>query len=259
MDGDADSYGIGIRLGLYAQYLAILLVTLFVQEEEAVNRTINLLLQIAIFAGMLLSTNAGTIHAFEVIIVFWLLLGALSSLTGSGIAGMKSFSGTCRLLFYTALSSYSCWFFFVGQETMQETPCTQIVFFGESTLDGWFRTFGKITSIVSLVATIGLLTWSVVACVKKGGGQKPHYRFRRPQTEITLMLLSIAMIALSIASTEYIIRANHLSGVDDIFDVGQILAFLVGVFQLLNLLIPIFFERRVWAPRCWLLFGRHLT
>ncbi|KAI2782993.1 hypothetical protein F4815DRAFT_491948 [Daldinia loculata] len=259
MDGDADFYGIGIRLGLYAQSLTTLLVTLFVQEEEAVNRTINLLLQLAIFAGTLLSTHAGTIHAFEVIIVFWILVGALSSLTGSGITDINSFSGTCRLLFYAALSAYGCWFFFVGQDTMQETPCMQIVFFGKSTLDGWFRTVGKVISITSLVIIIGLLAWAATTYIKKGGGEQSRYRSGRPQTEITLMLLSLAMVVLSIISTEHVIRANNLSGVDDIFDVGQVLALLVGLFQLLDVLIPIFFEHRLWVPRCWLLLGHHLT
>ncbi|KAF3059915.1 hypothetical protein GL218_04559 [Daldinia childiae] len=122
IDGNADIYGIGIRLGLYAQSVTTLFVTLFVQEEEAVNRTINLLLQLAIFAGTLLSTHEGTIHAFEVIIVFWMLVGALSSLTVSCVTDINFFTGTCRLLFYAALSAYGCWFFFVGQDTMQGTP-----------------------------------------------------------------------------------------------------------------------------------------
>ncbi|KAK6953483.1 hypothetical protein Daesc_005788 [Daldinia eschscholtzii] len=259
MDGDADFYGIGIRLGLYAQSLTTLLVTLFVHEEEAVNRILNLLLQLAIFAGTLLSTNAGTIRAFEVIIVFWMLVGALSSLTGSGVTDIDSFSGICRLLFYAALSAYGCWFFFVGQDTMQDTPCTQIVFFGGSSLNGWFRTFGKAISIISISITVGLLAWAGTTYIKQGNGEKLQHISYRPQTDITLMLLSIAMIVLSITSTEYVIRANHLSGVDDIFDVGQVLAFLVGLFQLLNVLVPILFQRRLLAPRCWLLFGRHLT
>ncbi|KAI0122242.1 hypothetical protein F4814DRAFT_438329 [Daldinia grandis] len=259
MDGDADFYGIGIRLGLYAQSLTTLLVTLFVQEEEAVNRTISLLLQLAISAGTLLSTYAGTIRAFEVIIIFWILVGALSSLTGTGITGINSFSGICRLLFYAALSAYGCWFFFVGLDTMQGTPCTQIVFFGKSTLEGWFRPFGKLISIASLVIIIGALAWAAATYIKKGDRGKPQHRSHRPQTEITFMLLSLAMIVLSIISTEYVIRANNLNGVDDIFDVGQVLAFLVGLFQLLNLLIPIIFKHRLWTPRCWLLLGRHLT
>ncbi|KAI1808628.1 hypothetical protein F4811DRAFT_559034 [Daldinia bambusicola] len=259
MDGDADFYGIGIRLGLYAQSLTTLLVTLFVPEEEAVNRILNLLLQLAIFAGTLLSTSSGTIHAFEVIIVFWLLVGALSSLTGSGVTGTHSFSGICRLLFYIALSAYGCWFFFEGQDAMQDTPCVQIVFFGESSLNGWFRTFGKAASIISLKICIGLLAWVGITYVKRGGGEKPRRISYRPQTEIMLMILSIAIIALSITSTEYVIAANHLSGVDDIFEVGQVLAFLVGLFQLLNVLVPIFIKGRLWAPRCWLLLGRHIT
>ncbi|KAL7626541.1 hypothetical protein AAE478_003313 [Parahypoxylon ruwenzoriense] len=257
MDGNADFYGVGIRLGLYAQSLTTLLVTLFVQEEEGLNRVLSLLLQLAIFAGTLLLTNTGEIHAFEVVIVFWLLVGALSSLAGDQLSGVGSFSGTCRLIFYVALSAYSCWFWFAGLDTMQETPCAQVVFFGGSTIDGWFRTFGKAAAIVSLAIASGMLVWTTAVYSGERGNLKS--RSRRPQTEITLVVLSIAMVILSIVSTEYVIRANHLTDVDDIFAVGQVLAFLVGLFQLVNTLVPIFFEGRFWMPRCWLLFGYHLT
>ncbi|KAI1395245.1 hypothetical protein F4819DRAFT_501186 [Hypoxylon fuscum] len=258
MIGNADFYGIGIRLGLYAQSLTTLLVTLFVQEEEGLNRILSLLLQLAIFAGTLLLTRTGEIHAFEVMIVFWLLVGALSSLTGDGLGGVGSFSGTCRLLFYIALSSYGCWFWFAGLDTMPEINCTQIVFFGGSTLDGWFRSFGKTIAILGLVVASGMLVWGVTVYIKRSRRNR-RIRAHRPQTEITLMILSIAMVILSITSTEYVIRANHIGGVDDIFAVGQILAFLVGLLQFLNTLVPIFWKGRLWAPRCWLLFGRHLT
>ncbi|KAI0382806.1 hypothetical protein F5Y04DRAFT_44064 [Hypomontagnella monticulosa] len=257
--GDADFYGIGIRLGLYSQSLTTLLVTLFVQEEEEVNRVLNLLLQLAIFAGTVLKTNKSDIHAFEVMIVFWLLVGALSSLTGDGLSGIRSFSGICRLVFYAALSAYGCWFWFIGVDTMPGTKCTQIVFFGRSTLDGWFRTFGKVIAIGGLGVTGGMLGWAATVFVKERGDTSRRTRSYRPRTEVSLMLLSIAMIILSITSTEYVLRENHVGEVDDIFMVGQVLAFLVGLFQLLNTLIPIFFKGRLWAPRCWLLFGRHLT
>ncbi|KAI1384745.1 uncharacterized protein F4822DRAFT_372353 [Hypoxylon trugodes] len=259
MEGNADFYGIGIRLGLYAQSITTLLVTLFTQEEEGLNRTLNLLLQLAIFAGTLLLTQTGDIHAFEVVIVFWLLVGSLSSLTGDGLMSIDSFSGVCRLLFYLALSAYGSWFWFVGADTMQQPKCTEILFFGGSTIDGWFRTFGKAIAIIGLAVTSGMLVWGVTIYAKKRGKGNQRSSHRRAQTEITLMFLSIAMTVLSIVATEYVIRANHLSDVDDIFVVGQILAFLVGLFQLLNTLIPIFFKGRLWAPRCWLLFGRHLT
>ncbi|KAI2626759.1 hypothetical protein GGR54DRAFT_483662 [Hypoxylon sp. NC1633] len=259
MIGNADFYGIGIRLGLYAQSLTTLLVTLFVQEEEGLNRTLNLLLQLAIFAGTLLLTQKNDIHAFEVVLVFWLLVGALSSLTGDGISAVDSFSGVCRVLFYIALSSYGCWFWFIGLDTMQETSCTQIAFFGGSTLDGWFQTFGKVVAVLGFVVAGGMLAWAGYLSIGNRGGRGRSGRYRRPQTEITLMVLSIVMVILSIVSAEYVIRANHLTGVDDIFAVGQLLAFLVGLFQLLNALVPIFIKGRLWAPRCWLLFGRHLT
>ncbi|KAI1772551.1 hypothetical protein F4818DRAFT_175810 [Hypoxylon cercidicola] len=258
MTGDADMYGVGIRLGLYAQSLNTLLVTLFMREDEGQNQIVNLLLQLAIFAGTLRNTETGDVRAFDVVIVFWLLVGALSSLTGDGFGGAGSFSGTCRLLFYAALSAYGCWFWFTGLDGM---PCQvpQIVFFGGSMLNGWFRTFGKAISILGLAVTTGMLFWNGAVHATKGSGRSRRSQPRRPQTEIILMILSIAMIVLSITSTEYVIRANHLTEVDEINKVGQVLAFLVGLFQLLDTLVKVFFKNRLLTPRCWLLFGRHLT
>ncbi|KAI4865268.1 hypothetical protein F4820DRAFT_303089 [Hypoxylon rubiginosum] len=261
MQGDADMYGIGIRLGLYAQSFTTLLVTLFIREEEGQNRILSLLLQLAIFAGTLLNTRTGTVRAFDVVIVFWLLAGALSSLTGDGLGGVGSFSGTCRLLFYAALSAYGCWFWFAGADGMVAPPCgiTEVVFFGGSTLNGWFRTFGKVVAVLGLAVATGMLFWTGTVYVKKRSERNRQGRPRRAKTEILLMLLSIVMIVLSITSTEYVIRANHLTQVDEIFKVGQVLAFLVGLFQLLNTLVTIFFKGHLWTPRCWLLLGRHLT
>ncbi|KAI6081535.1 hypothetical protein F4821DRAFT_25394 [Hypoxylon rubiginosum] len=259
--GDADTYGIGIRLGLYAQSLTTLLTTLFLREDEGQNQMVNLLLQLAIFAGTLFKTSNNDIYAFEVVIVFWLLVGALSSLTGDGLGGVGSFSGTLRLLFYAALSAYGCWFWFAGADNMLDPPCqgTQIAFFGETALDGWFRTFGKVIAVLGLAVTTGMLFWTGAVFTKKRSEKKRRTRHHRPQTEILFMLLSVFMIVLSIASAEYVIRANHLTEVGDIFNVGQILAFLVGLFQLLNTMVQVFLKGRLLAPRCWLLFGRHLT
>ncbi|KAI1769141.1 hypothetical protein GGR53DRAFT_528979 [Hypoxylon sp. FL1150] len=259
--GDADTYGIGIRLGAYEQALTTLITTLFIQEDEGQNQIVNLLFQLAIFTGTLFKTSTSDLYAFEVVIVLWLLVGALSSLTGDGLGGVGSFSGTCRLLFYAALSAYGCWFWFTGADNMLNPPCQapQIVFFGESTLNGWFRTFGKVITVFGLAVTTGMLLWTGVVYVKKESGEKRKARYHRPQTEIALTLLSFIMIVLSITSAEYVIKANHLTEVDDIFNVGQLLAFLVGLFQLIKPLKTTFSQHRIQTPRCWVLFGRHLT
>ncbi|KAI0180805.1 hypothetical protein GGR52DRAFT_5660 [Hypoxylon sp. FL1284] len=257
--GDPDTYGIGVRLGLYAQAAATLLTAVSApsEAEAAQGRVLNLLLQLATSAGALLNTDTGRIRALDAVVVAWLLLvGAFSSLPGSGARG--SLTGTARLLFYAALSAYGCWFWFGGADGMWDTPCleAQIVFFGGATLDGWFRVFGKVVAILGLVVTVAMLVRTAVVYAKTGGGQRIR---RRPQTDIFLTFLSLAMIVLSVTSAEYVIKANHLGDVNEIFKVGQMLALLAGLFQLLNTIFLIFIEDRFRTPRCWLLFGRHLS
>jgi len=99
-----------IRLGFYFQWISTLLVTLFRQEDEPLYRVVNLVLQLAVFVCILFLTATSAVHAPEILIGLWLLVGGLSSLTGDGINPLNSLSGIARLAMYTAAASYSCWF-----------------------------------------------------------------------------------------------------------------------------------------------------
>jgi hypothetical protein len=50
--GNSDLYGIGVRVGLYAQWAATLLVTLFSPEDEETFRIVNIIIQSAVFLGI---------------------------------------------------------------------------------------------------------------------------------------------------------------------------------------------------------------
>jgi hypothetical protein len=50
----------------------------------------------------------------------------------------------------------------------------------------------------------------------------------RVKTDVMLFSFSVTVMALSISSIEYLIRENHLVGVDDIFSFGQVISLLVG-------------------------------
>jgi hypothetical protein len=86
VDGNRDLYGRGIRLFSHLQWISALLVTLFKQEEEQLMCMVNLILQLAVFTFLLFLTANEELYAFEAMIAFWLLFGALSSLTGDGSA-----------------------------------------------------------------------------------------------------------------------------------------------------------------------------
>ncbi|KAK3386009.1 hypothetical protein B0H63DRAFT_190579 [Podospora didyma] len=265
VEGIADLYGLGIRLGFYFQWISSLLVTLFCQEDEPLYRAVNLLLQLAVFVCLVFLSATGAIHAPEVLVAFWMLIGALSSLTGDVISPFGTASGAARLLMYAALSVYGCWFWFGGLETLPGFLCGGTpLFFGGDIANGPLRTLGKVVSVLGLLACTSLLVYSAFLAWKRmqdngSGDMKTTTSRARPQTEIPLLAISVAVIALSIASMERLVRENQLVGVDDLFAAGQIIPFIVGLAGLVNTVVPVVLFGKFLKPRCWLVFRHHLT
>ncbi|KAK3328801.1 hypothetical protein B0H66DRAFT_585386 [Apodospora peruviana] len=281
IEGNPDFYGLGIRLGFYFHWLGTLLVTIFRQEEEALYRVVNIHLQLAVFACLVFlttttSATAAAIHPPEVLIAFWLLLGALSSTTGDGITFFGTLAGTARFCMYAALSAYGVWFWFIGLDSTQfsTTPdpgCDYVGWFGAIPIRSpAFRGLGKAASVIGLAVCVGLLgysCWLMISKAIKGGGYTPastsetSKKTERPRAkvEITLVTLSITVIALSVGSIEYLISANGLTGVNDIFAVGQIIPLLVGAMGLATTFFEITWEKRVLEARCLMILRWHIT
>lgn len=275
MDGNRDLYGRGIRLSFYLQWISTLLVTLFKQEEEQLMRVVNLILQLAVSAALLFLTVNNELYAFEAMIAFWLLFGALSSLTGDGFNPLKTLGGLARTMMYAALSGYGLWFWYKGGvDGLKATPCEEFLFYGKATTsNAGFRTFGKVVSILGLVVCGGLMVWTLAMGTRKarralkerresgsksGKAEAPRRR-GRPQTEASLLALSVFVIVFSIVSAEDLIRRNHVEDVNDLFDAGQLVPLLVGAMGLFNTVVSILANRSMFRPRCLLIFGYHLT
>lgn len=105
--GNSDLYGVGVRVGLYTEWVTTLLATLFDPKTESSYRIANLVLQCSIFLGLCTQSKPGD-PVIGAVITQYLLFGSLSSLTGDGISHFSHFSGVFRLLFYLAVSLYGC-------------------------------------------------------------------------------------------------------------------------------------------------------
>ena len=262
--GNSDLFGLGVRIGLYGQWIATLLITVFDAANESPFRLLNLIVQTSIFLG--LCTESGERHnAVASVITQLLLCGSLSSVTGDGIVHFGRTSGVLRLFFYLALSAYGVWFWFNGIDEMEsECQGRDIAFFGPSTINGWFRSLGKAASVAGLVACVALLGFCAFQMIRrfKGGLKQGFTRpsGRRPQVEISLMLASMGLIGLSIATVEYLIRENDIKGVgaQDIGTVAQLIPLLAGALACFLALWKVVTHRLFLRKRCWLLFGWHL-
>ena len=262
-EGNSDLYGMGVRIGLYTQWIATLLVTLFIPSDEATHRAVNLVIQSAIFLGLCTESN-DKVNAVGSVITMALLCGSLSSVTGDGICHLDRLVGLFRVAFYTALSAYGCWFWFSGIDKMASSGSEQIVFFGATSIHSGIRTFGKVVSVIGLAATTALTCLSVRAvalCLKGSTSTRLPRRLRnRPQVEIGWLLMSAGLAAVTMALVEYLIVKNMVSGVgvDDLESVGQLIPLVVGIVSLFLVFWKIMTDRLVFRKRCCLLFGCHL-
>jgi hypothetical protein len=259
--GNSDIYGVGVRIGLYSQWVATLLVTLFNPEDEEMFRIVNLIIQASIFLGIAQQSSSET-NAVEPIIVLFLMCGSLSSLTGNGMRHFSHVSGVIRALFYAALSAYGCWFWFEGLDKMMRPGCSAIAFFGRSSVDGWFRTLAKALSVFGLILSVFLTGVCIFAIVRRfykefdDAVKRP--RKQRPQVEIGLLVLSAGLIAFSVIVVEYLIRVNHVTGLSTIDAVGQLIPFLIGIMECTSISWKILVKGLFLRKRCWFLFGKHL-
>ncbi|KAM3566881.1 hypothetical protein ARSEF4850_000186 [Beauveria asiatica] len=269
-DGNADLYGVGVRVGLYAQWVATLLSTVFEPRSEAGLRTTNLIIQLAVFiglctesAGATTTSNSGP-HPSAAVITQFLLCGSLSSVTGDGVGHLRSISGVARLFFYTALSAYGCWFWFAGIDVMRRrrdgdgraddgaasapatapapapaptiAPCaSEVAFFGQTSFDGWFRVLGKVLSVLGLVVCVALVAYWVYLLVTRfrpgfGRGLAANAHGSKGRPRVELALLALSAGLLVLSAT----TVEYLIRVNGVQKVGR--ADLDSVGQLIPLI-----------------------
>lgn len=259
--GNADLYGIGIRIGFYLQWISTLLATIFTPWEEDILRVLNLLVQSAVFLGLILLTRDYNIRAVEPVITIWLLFGALSSLSGSGMNPLGRLSGFFRILLYSGVAGYACWFWFSGLDELLEAElnCKTVAFFGEVPIDGPFRMFNKVVSVMGGTICVVFLLWSVAIVRKRIKGRGITTRVRRPSVEMELLFFSFAIIVLSIAAVEYLLTANLITDINNISSVGQLLPLVSGILGFIQVSFSVLRKKLYLRPRCLIFFGHHLS
>lgn len=261
IEGVADLYGIGVRAGLYTQWVATLIATLFDPETESDIRMANIIIQCSIFLGLCTESSGTRASAVGSLVTQILLCGSLSSLTGDGFNHAGKVSGIMRFLFYTGLSAYGCWFWFYGVDRMTQAGCNEVAFFGLTSFHGWFRTLGKVLSVIGVVLCSTLDIYSLYALwVRFGQGIEafaPPPK-QRPQVELSLLVVSAGLLTFSIVLIEYLIDHNDIKIDTDPFSVGQLIPLIAGGVAALLVLWKVVLNGLIWKGRCLFLFGKHL-
>ncbi|KAG6356309.1 hypothetical protein INS49_015696 [Diaporthe citri] len=131
-DGNSDFYGLGIRLGIYLQWITTLLAHLFFDAAIPGNLELNCVFLVAVSAATLVATRAGTIRPAECLVLLHLCFGfifSILSIWGHRIDMKFSLAGSSfRLALATAISAYAVWFWFRGLELLVQDACPTFTF-----------------------------------------------------------------------------------------------------------------------------------
>jgi len=161
-DGNPDFYGLGIRLGIYLQWISSFLANTLFKDVIAGTLETNFIFLLAVFIALADSTKARTIQSAEVIVLLHLCFGfILSILTVWGHrtksnhtneTPTRSLAGSfTRLGLIATISAYSIWFWFRGIEILASPPCPAYTFiFSMQDARGPLHIFYQVQSCIVL-------------------------------------------------------------------------------------------------------------
>lgn len=280
--GDDNTYGLGIRIGIYLQWITSSIAYNFVPEEAVTMRGVNNCFQAAMFAGLLFITitKGPALYAVEAFIMLIFCMGGVCSGDNPEVGTKKyayfdaTTSGSLiRLSLGVGFCAYGIWFTFEGMDGMKHPPCSTFAFFlVRVNLYGWFRTFWKV------MFTLGALTYAVtiirgVIVVVRGWpllwasakedstGQDMKDGNLKPVDTSTLKTFDTfvpsAGLILFIIGVEMMVRWNHIGGVNSLGSTGQLLPLIIGVggmFRVIHCLLKglckkLLTHREPWADR----------
>ncbi|KAF2658364.1 hypothetical protein K491DRAFT_676410 [Lophiostoma macrostomum CBS 122681] len=266
-EGESDLYGLGIRIGVYLQWLTGLLVYVFYPEGYADVSTTTLIFSTAITIGTIV--NSSERYASEIFIFLYLFLGGIfitvvlgehSPYYGAKESRISMFKLLCTVACCFAGSVYSAWFWLEGLMTFfQQSPCGEnwgLVFRRVDLYSpGVYKAMGALSCICAVSSGLGLL-WFVkkagVALYKKDRqalrtprvdtGAQPTYQTgigakktgsRDCHIDLT-PLVGFAVFVHSVVGIELTLRWNHISDVYTIRSLGQLIPFVIAVVEFLR-------------------------
>lgn len=160
--GNNDIYGIGIRIGIYTQIIAVWFANYFLLSQVQELRDAVSVFGVAILiVSILFAANPSSVYAVEAFVLLQILawtcmmgVRAKSSYTSAqlGTTVVRKFLNEGINL---ACLSLHVWFWWVGVEKMKKTPCgTYIMYVVKTDMFGWARKVMMALSVFVLLATV---------------------------------------------------------------------------------------------------------
>ncbi|XXG96430.1 hypothetical protein Hte_002713 [Hypoxylon texense] len=154
IEGNSDLYGLGVRLGLYLQFIALILARPSAKRAFDNINTATIAFILANFVVLIQQTVRRELYAPEAYLLFYLLVPQLVvNVFGTNLRSID-YRGVIAIMLWGAFAFYYSWFWWVGLDTMKRSTCEDEFgfFFTRVSLRGWFRTFNKVIWTIANIA-----------------------------------------------------------------------------------------------------------
>jgi hypothetical protein len=259
--GDADIYGIGIRLSFYLQWFALVIILLKVHERADAARTASNILATALYINTFRNTVRGGLVAFEwsllwylTFVLSWLNL-PISKRDRSDIKGSLIVARILWTMYYITLP----WVQFRGIDVGHVPGCDIKIFLlvPISIYNHKYRIAFKVISLVEAIFAVWYLwrvsrdTWSLIKAVnlpkpesvdsETGSGSPTR---RKSADRLYGSILGVAQFISGALAIIFVELQLHFNNVDlsasSITDSGQLVPVIIGIFSAVTAVCSMF-------------------
>ncbi|KAI2626758.1 hypothetical protein GGR54DRAFT_485040 [Hypoxylon sp. NC1633] len=250
--GNPDLYGLGVRLGLYLQFIALVLARPSVRLAFKAINSSTIAFILANFIVLVRESSKETLKAPEAYLLFFLLVPQLTvNAIGSDLwRGSPDPRGFIAVLLWGAFCGYYTWFWWIGLDVIPIAGCGEEYgfFFTKVSLRGWFRTFNKAIWVISDIALgvlilslpVQLLIWySMRREIREAQRVHEAQQVPRPRGErfrinniiqhIVLQFWSFLPFIIFVTGAEVTIRYNNIEGVNTVDTASQLVPLVLAL------------------------------
>lgn len=272
--GNGDTYGLGVRLGAYLQWITSLFASQLSVDEANSMRGVNTCFNFAMLVALIWQTFSRDPHLYPseaYILLLFCISGICSTFLFSqnlqrniekplapDLPAMSSCFSKClatdaggvvRVAFTFATFAYMAWFSFKGLDDMDNPPCaSRVFFFAIVDLHGWLRTFLQVLSISTVIGSGLALLASLLQVGWDSRMWLVHWMEadssdNQDRSHVTTVSLSFKSIGIALVvfliftlAIELTLIWSHIRGVYSCSSTGQLFPLVIGVSGLLRLI-----------------------
>lgn len=258
LSGNADMYGLGIRVGFYLQWFGKILATWVARKEVTGMRLSESLFIAATFLALIIQTSRDNLRPVEIYVILlltfggylhfvplyvWrLLIGCDPDLDPSRHPRVKPGKMFSRLNFslLSTVCIFQLWFWIGKVSNIGRGGCTEFGFlFARIRLNQ--RGFVVVNVVLYFLLLLCCMAVLGISVGKRWGflEEKPKRsigRVRKTALQELQTFINLTVASIIVAATELTIAWNHITDVNEISSAGQTIPLIIGVGQIVRVL-----------------------